>query len=162
MMETKGVVGERGEANPYRPPLTDSLRPGMGASIDGPSAFDVAAMVSIQVAAVLAANSGSWLVLHRSWSGIALLAIVLGAIVFALLKRTRKPAPWSAAYRRRLAALGAGAWMCVSGALLGLSMLVYSTRIALPAWWLFVGGSLLCLLYLGATLFGLWLTSRNR
>jgi protein-S-isoprenylcysteine O-methyltransferase Ste14 len=161
-METRGLLGERDGANPYRPPLTDSLRPGMGAHLDGPSAFDVAALVTIQVAAVLAANSGSWLLLHRSWSGIALLAIVVGAIVFALLKRTRKPAPWSATYRRRLAMMGAGAWICVSGALLGLSMLVYSTRIALPAWWLFVGGGLLCLLYLGATLFGLWLSSRNR
>jgi hypothetical protein len=162
-MATGDLPGERGEVNPYRPPQADSPQADMVSQMDGPSVVDVAGLLTIQLGMVLGASSASQLVFHGSWSGTALLAIVVGAMGFALLKKTHKPAPWTARFRRRLAILGALVWVCASGAILLFTQYIYVTQaMHWLGWWTIVGLVILCLLYFGATLFGLWVSSRKR
>jgi hypothetical protein len=60
-----------------------------------------------------------------------------------------------------LALWGTLVWALVSMAILLLVKYVYSPQSVLPGKWLFVGLTLLCVLYFVATLLGLWVGSRR-
>jgi hypothetical protein len=159
---TKGdLPGERDGMNPYRPPDADSPQADTLSQLDGPSVFDVVRLLTVQVGMVLGTNSASTLFFHRSWSGTALIAIVVGGMAFAFLKKQRKPAPWTWSFRLRMALWGALVWGCVSGVIFLLIKYVWETQFVLSGQLFLVGAVTLCLLYFGATLFGLWLVSRR-
>lgn len=157
----KGDLPGEQDVNPYRPPQADSPQADLAFQLDGPSVIDVAGLLTVQLAMVLGTNSASSLFFHRSWSALALVAMVVGAMAFAFLRKKRKPAQWTWRFRLRLALWGALVWGCVSGAIILLIKYVWATQSVLPGHLLLAGLSLVCLLYFGATLFGLWVSSRR-